>query len=96
MVLTERLLQSRQLIRQTLQAFYSPSRRLHREHETGAHRLAIHQHAARAAISFATRDRGTQSETFTKQTSKRLRYRDSAAAGLAIQFDFYGACLHDY
>jgi hypothetical protein len=36
--------------------------------------LAIHQRAARAAISFATGDRCARSEAFTKQTRERLRY----------------------
>src|SRR5580698_2531937 len=56
MVLGERFLQSRQLIRKPLKAGYNMSRCLHRQHETRTHRLAIHQDAARPAISFATRN----------------------------------------
>src|ERR1700683_2388597 len=66
MVLSECLLQSRQLIRKTLKRCHNSSRCLHGQHKTGTHGLAVHEHTARSAISFATGDRCAQSEAFTK------------------------------
>src|SRR5580692_9593727 len=66
MILSERFLQSRQLIRKPLKPGYCPPRRLHRQHETRTDRLGNHQDAARPAISFATRNRCAQSEAFAK------------------------------
>src|SRR5271154_5401140 len=66
MVLSERLLQPRQLIRKTLKRCHNSSRCLYGQHETGTHGFAVHEHAARPAISFAAGDRRAQSEAFTK------------------------------
>src|ERR1700730_13398607 len=60
------------------------------EHQAGVHRLAVHDHGARAAVAYVTPQlRAGQVELVAQQPQQRRFWRDGSAARLAVQFKRY-------